>query len=264
MRRYHAYWNHFDQPDPYDGSYDFADPQSFNRYSYTQSDPVNFVDPTGLKIALVCGFFYDGEIRVDYCAFIHTGSVLEFTGDPGGGGGGGRGGGPPAPPAARDPEPQRKKPKCKQDKNGGDRTDIESKLAAAGVSGNISQIRSAAGVGSPEGILFDINDREGFVGKINSTGSFTQDIPFEHLKGVGGNAGNTTGFRSYSGKGNGGLGPDSTGFTRSLQIAVGPTDPRTRIATGYADLDCDNPDQDVVSGIKHIVPILFRRLGIGH
>jgi YD repeat-containing protein len=25
MRRYHAYWNHFDQPDPHDGSYDFAD-----------------------------------------------------------------------------------------------------------------------------------------------------------------------------------------------------------------------------------------------
>ena len=38
----------FSQPDPYDGSYSLTDPQSFHRYSYVQSDPVNFVDPTGL------------------------------------------------------------------------------------------------------------------------------------------------------------------------------------------------------------------------
>jgi len=33
-------------PDPLVGS--IADPQSFNRYSYTQNDPGNFVDPSGL------------------------------------------------------------------------------------------------------------------------------------------------------------------------------------------------------------------------
>src|SRR5712691_10311458 len=49
MRRYQSYWNRFSQPDPYDGSYNLANPQSFNRYSYTQNDPVNFVDPTGLQ-----------------------------------------------------------------------------------------------------------------------------------------------------------------------------------------------------------------------
>jgi hypothetical protein len=48
MRRYHGYWHRFSQPDPYDGSYDASDPQSFNRYSYTQNDPVNFIDPLGL------------------------------------------------------------------------------------------------------------------------------------------------------------------------------------------------------------------------
>jgi RHS repeat-associated protein len=47
-RRYNRWHSRFDQPDPYDGSYDFSDPQSFNRYSYTQGDPVNFVDPSGL------------------------------------------------------------------------------------------------------------------------------------------------------------------------------------------------------------------------
>ncbi len=48
MRRYSGKWHRFHQPDPYGGSYDFTDPQSFNRYSYVQNDPVNFVDPSGL------------------------------------------------------------------------------------------------------------------------------------------------------------------------------------------------------------------------
>src|SRR5258707_1464215 len=49
MRRYQSYWNRFSQPDPYDGSYNITDPQSFNRYTYAQNDPVNFVDPSGLQ-----------------------------------------------------------------------------------------------------------------------------------------------------------------------------------------------------------------------
>jgi RHS repeat-associated protein len=54
MRRYTGKWHRFTQPDPYDGSYDLSDPQSFNRYAYVQNDPVNFVDPTGLTWQL-CG-----------------------------------------------------------------------------------------------------------------------------------------------------------------------------------------------------------------
>src|ERR1044072_1101903 len=46
--RYNRAHSRFDQPDPYDGSYDLTNPQSFNRYSYTQNDPVTFVDPRGL------------------------------------------------------------------------------------------------------------------------------------------------------------------------------------------------------------------------
>ena len=41
---------------------------------------------------------------------------------------------------------------------------------------------------------------------------------------------------------------------------VGPANPAGG-ALGYADLDCDNPAQDVVSGARHGVPIIFRRLG---
>jgi RHS repeat-associated protein len=48
MRRYNRWHSRFDQPDPYDGSYDLTDPQTFNRYSYTQGDPANLVDPSGL------------------------------------------------------------------------------------------------------------------------------------------------------------------------------------------------------------------------
>ncbi|MFL6257525.1 MAG: RHS repeat domain-containing protein [Pyrinomonadaceae bacterium] len=48
FRRYNRRDARFDQPDPYHGSYDFADPQSLNRYAYTENDPVNFNDPSGL------------------------------------------------------------------------------------------------------------------------------------------------------------------------------------------------------------------------
>ncbi len=47
-RRYNRWWSRFEQPDPYDGSYNLTDPQSFNRYSYVQNDPVNLIDPLGL------------------------------------------------------------------------------------------------------------------------------------------------------------------------------------------------------------------------
>ena len=48
MRRYNRWHLRFDQPDPVDSSYDLSDPQSFNRYTYTNNDPVNFDDPSGL------------------------------------------------------------------------------------------------------------------------------------------------------------------------------------------------------------------------
>ena len=59
-RRYESRWQRFAQPDPYDGSYNLTDPQSFNRYSYVQNDPVNFVDPTGLE-RKICGTYEDGS-----------------------------------------------------------------------------------------------------------------------------------------------------------------------------------------------------------
>jgi uncharacterized protein RhaS with RHS repeats len=64
-RRYNRWWARFEQPDPYGGSYNLTDPQSFNRYSYVRNDPVNFVDPNGL----------DPDARRNSTALVHVPSV---------------------------------------------------------------------------------------------------------------------------------------------------------------------------------------------
>ncbi|MCW5961704.1 MAG: hypothetical protein KIS76_16190 [Pyrinomonadaceae bacterium] len=52
-------------PDPYNGSASLGNPQSFNRFSYVENQPTNFVDPSGLQIASVCQW-------VRYAAVIYT------------------------------------------------------------------------------------------------------------------------------------------------------------------------------------------------
>jgi len=51
--------------DPDGGSMALGDPQSFNRYSYVQNDPVNFVDPTGL---MMWCFTYDTFVQISTMA----------------------------------------------------------------------------------------------------------------------------------------------------------------------------------------------------
>jgi RHS repeat-associated protein len=54
----HTLWRKYDRisgrwtsPDPYGGSMSVSDPQSFNRYTYVNNDPVNLIDPLGLMLS---------------------------------------------------------------------------------------------------------------------------------------------------------------------------------------------------------------------
>jgi RHS repeat-associated protein len=48
FRKYDSYAGRWTSPDPYGGSMSLVNPQSFNRYAYVESDPINLVDPLGL------------------------------------------------------------------------------------------------------------------------------------------------------------------------------------------------------------------------
>ncbi len=93
-------------PDPYNGSMNLGSPQSFNRYSYVENQPTNFVDPSGLLLILftqrVCSQTLDdliwsletGEYRASNCQDVIVGIMYipEPTNnggfEPGGGGAG--------------------------------------------------------------------------------------------------------------------------------------------------------------------------------
>jgi RHS repeat-associated protein len=47
-RQYTPWMGRWTAPDPYNGSYDLSNPQSMNRYSYVNNNPLGFVDPSGM------------------------------------------------------------------------------------------------------------------------------------------------------------------------------------------------------------------------
>jgi RHS repeat-associated protein len=151
--------------------------------------------------------------------------------------------------------PETKKPKCTQDKSGRDRADIELLLLRAGLTDLIEEIRPSTI--NPEGLVFDITNRQAFLDALMRNKAFKYDTPYntEHTKDVNGSA-----VDSRSVTGEKGLGKDTQGVDRSLQVAVGPVDPTSGGAIGYADLDCDNPAQGPIKALKHGLPILGRRI----
>ena len=48
FRNYSTEQDRWLRPDPYNGSYDLMNPQSFNRYMYVNGNPLGYVDPSGL------------------------------------------------------------------------------------------------------------------------------------------------------------------------------------------------------------------------
>lgn len=113
-----------------------------------------------------------------------------------------------------------------------------------------------------EGVLFDIYDRAGLLQAL-ATAGFNVNTPFggAHVWQVGGNIFTISDNRSPT-VGNGNLGSDSNsnGNVRSLQVVAAKTNKRGE-TTGYADLDCDNPAQDVVGFARHSAPIVGRAIG---
>jgi RHS repeat-associated protein len=86
-RKYDSISGRWTSPDPYGGSMSVSDPQSFNRYTYVQNDPVNLVDPSGLAPNI--GYYYReadlgwGQVSGSYWGrpnpfdFSHNGHELE-------------------------------------------------------------------------------------------------------------------------------------------------------------------------------------------
>ena len=61
----HTLWRQYDSlsgrwtaPDPYGGSMSVSSPQSFNRYSYVNNDPINLTDPSGLMTMVDASMSY--------------------------------------------------------------------------------------------------------------------------------------------------------------------------------------------------------------
>ncbi|MBS1799667.1 MAG: RHS repeat protein [Acidobacteria bacterium] len=53
FRQYSSTQGRWMSPDPYHGSYDASNPQSFNRYTYVLNNPLEMVDPSGLDYCTV-------------------------------------------------------------------------------------------------------------------------------------------------------------------------------------------------------------------
>ncbi|MGH9949777.1 MAG: hypothetical protein ACRD6X_21625, partial [Pyrinomonadaceae bacterium] len=203
-------------------------------------------------------FIWNGNYDViETCNLIWAGPMpLPGNGDPTGGGGGGEGGGNA--PAAQRAMPD--KPKCKQEKTPEERRAVAEQLGKVATSGLIGNIRDAfdKNGSATEGILFDIYDSNGLKAALKNAGFKTNTIfNTDHRRQVGGTIFNTSDNRSDT-TGAGNLGPDtnSNGIARSLQVVIGPNNKidnqGNKFATGYSDLDCSNPAQDVVSVFKHL------------
>src|SRR5579885_360540 len=70
-RQYDSIAGRWMSPDPYDGSYDPSNPQSFNRYSYVMNNPLSLTDPTGQ--------FTNGSYCGDSCPDDGSGFVNLFV-----------------------------------------------------------------------------------------------------------------------------------------------------------------------------------------
>jgi RHS repeat-associated protein len=90
FRQYSSTEGRFLTPDPYAGSMDLGSPQSMNRYSYVEGNPINFADPLGLR--KICTLMSGGPDEAFGCITLFDLTDGQDTGELFGGSGGGGGG----------------------------------------------------------------------------------------------------------------------------------------------------------------------------
>jgi len=249
-------------PDPYKGSMQLGDPQTFNRYSYVGSQPTNFVDPSGL--ARICITFEVEECEPlnmfqggsQNCVSYDVQICFETGGWPGGpptsGGGGGGGSATPAPQ-----QPDKKR--CKQSRTGSDADAIREQQRRAGISDLIIDPGQDRSPNSPEGLLGYTMNRDVLLQRLSSNNAFLYDTGLGGLHNADiGLGGIDSRSRVLSGPG---FGLDIRGMNSSLQVVVGQTNPRTGVAPVYSDLDCINPDEGLAPLIGHGLQIAFKKIG---
>jgi RHS repeat-associated protein len=241
-------------PDPYKGSMNLGNPGSFNRYSYVENDAVNYVDPSGLNAS---SGYYTWSCLLTWTSngdgtnFQITSVTCWNTGGGGGGGdggsaGGGGGGGIHETQHAN-PKPERPK-KCRQNKSGGDRAEIESYLKKFGLDQFIdtSSIKVLN-----EGITFAFQNAGAAAAAAKLLTNVTAFINVGwgslHNDSVSGGK-VALDFRSRT----------SESSPRSLQFDIG-TAAKDGSITGYADLDCHNPKQGIGGFFGHFFDIILGR-----
>lgn len=94
FRQYSSTLGRWMSPDPYDGSYDFTNPQSLNRFTYALNSPLSAIDRLGLFLSCVDnyqitdteeleydpdgGYFYDEDVETE----VYTGQTCTNYADP--------------------------------------------------------------------------------------------------------------------------------------------------------------------------------------
>jgi len=89
-REYSSTQGRWTSPDPYDGSYDSNDPQSLNRYSYVENNPLAYIDPDGTSVDPCAGYencvaAYYVSVGTILNSFVPSAPSLVPVGSPGGG-----------------------------------------------------------------------------------------------------------------------------------------------------------------------------------
>jgi RHS repeat-associated protein len=86
-RQYSSVFGQWTVPDPYGGSYHWANPQSLNRYGYAGNNPLALTDPSGLdpcppdpSIVGYCVLIYGIGRASDLNSIVFTDSLSDFAG----------------------------------------------------------------------------------------------------------------------------------------------------------------------------------------